>query len=125
MNELPVQKRKAILLILILLSLALALGWIKRIIGPATDSILDLDSQIPKSFNIPSDVDKNSIRESISINSADVQTLSLLNGIGPVKAARIIEYRKANGKFNELNELINVKGIGLKTFEKIKNNISL
>ncbi|MCK4994857.1 MAG: helix-hairpin-helix domain-containing protein [Candidatus Omnitrophica bacterium] len=121
MNELPVQKRKAILLVLALLSLALALGWFKRVLGPTSAHILDLDAQISQNQNSIS----NSESQSISINTADIEGLCHLTGIGEVKAGRIIEYRQLHGEFNELSELINVKGIGPKTFEKLKNYISL
>lgn len=53
----------------------------------------------------------------IDINSADAKTLEELNGIGPAKAAAIVAYRDANGPFETVEELANVKGIGLKTVE--------
>lgn len=56
----------------------------------------------------------------ININSADLETLQKLPGIGEVKAKAIIEYREQNGKFESIDELKNVKGIGEKTFDKIK-----
>ncbi|MFH1094126.1 MAG: helix-hairpin-helix domain-containing protein [Candidatus Omnitrophota bacterium] len=125
MNELPVQKRKAILLVLTLLSLALALGWLKRVTGPASAHLLDLDAQITQSLISNDDSKETLAQNSISINTADVETLSLLPGIGRVKAGRIIEYRQVHGKFKQLNELLDVKGIGPKTFEKLKDYISL
>ncbi len=123
MSELPVQKRKAILLVIALLSLALVLGWFKRVVGTSSDNMLNLDCQISQSLNSISNGEKKP--SPISINIADVKALCLLSGIGEVKALRIIEYRQMHGKFNCLKELINVKGIGQKTFERIKNNISL
>lgn len=124
MDQLPLQKRKAILFILTLLSLALALGWFKRVIGPSCASILNLDEQISQSISL-GDSEENLAKQSISINTADIEALCLLNGIGRVKAGRIIEYRQEHGNFKSLNELINVKGIGPKTFEKLKDQISL
>lgn len=56
----------------------------------------------------------------INVNSADLKTLQKLPGIGEVKAKAIIEYREKNGGFRTIDELKNVKGIGEKTFEKIK-----
>jgi competence protein ComEA len=53
----------------------------------------------------------------IDINSADAKTLEALNGIGPAKAAAIVEYREANGPFATIEDLANVKGIGLRTVE--------
>lgn len=61
----------------------------------------------------------------ISINQADQQALETLKGIGPAKAIRIIQYREAYGGFKQLEEIMEVKGIGPVTFEKIRNNICL
>lgn len=55
--------------------------------------------------------------ELIDINSADAKVLEELNGVGPAKAAAIVAYREANGPFETVEELANVKGIGLKTVE--------
>ena len=56
----------------------------------------------------------------VNINTADLAQLETLNGIGPTKAQAIIQYRKEHGSFKSVNELDNVKGIGLKTVQKIK-----
>ena len=57
----------------------------------------------------------------ININSALPADLALLPGIGEVMAERIIEYRESNGKFKKPEDLMKVKGIGEKKFEKIKD----
>ncbi|MCU9613944.1 helix-hairpin-helix domain-containing protein [Caldibacillus lycopersici] len=61
----------------------------------------------------------------ININEADVTMLQNLPGIGPGKAEAIIKYREENGPFQEVTDLMNVSGIGEKTFEKLKENISV
>lgn len=61
----------------------------------------------------------------ISINTATVSELCNLNGIGESIAQRIIEYRENNGGFQAIEDLMNVKGIGEKKFEKIKDDITL
>lgn len=53
------------------------------------------------------------------INTAKLEDFIKLPGIGPVKAQRIIDRRSEIGKFNNVNELIDVKGIGEKTLAKI------
>lgn len=60
----------------------------------------------------------------VDINTADKKELSSLSGIGASKAAAIIEYRSANC-FKSINELANVKGIGNKTVEKNRKNLSV
>lgn len=61
----------------------------------------------------------------ININTADAQTLDLLPGIGPSYAQRIIDYRTANGAFGTVEEIMNVSGIGEKTFAKMKDLITV
>ena|GEM_PF-5766809 len=55
----------------------------------------------------------------ININTASSSELQALKGIGPVKAEAIIAYRETNGKFENPEDIINVKGIGAKTLENI------
>lgn len=55
----------------------------------------------------------------IDLNRADQDELCLLPGIGPALAGRILEYRGKNGCFERNEDLMNVKGIGKKKFEKI------
>lgn len=60
----------------------------------------------------------------VDINKANADTLaSELVGIGDSKAAAIIAYREANGPFRNVDDLVNVKGIGEKTLEKNRENI--
>ena len=61
----------------------------------------------------------------ININTATVQELEALNGVGPVKAQAIVDYRKANGPFKSVEQIKDVKGIGDATFDKIKGDISV
>ena len=78
-----------------------------------------------------SDIEINEIQEieiddgKININTADLNRLKDIPGIGDVKANSIIMYREENGGFKTIDELKNVDGIGEKTFEKIKNNIKI
>lgn len=61
----------------------------------------------------------------IDINSASESDLDKLPGIGPAKAKAIIEDRKANGPFKSPEDIKRVKGIGDKTFEELKSQITV
>lgn len=75
-------------------------------------------------ITIPSIFDENETNiKKVNINTADVKLLTTLNGIGEVKAQAIIEYREKHGPFKTTEEIMKVKGIGLKTYEKIKDYI--
>jgi len=55
----------------------------------------------------------------VNINTADADTLaSELNGVGAAKAAAIVAYRESNGPFRQLEDLLQVKGVGEKILEK-------
>ncbi|MCR5005519.1 MAG: helix-hairpin-helix domain-containing protein [Clostridiales bacterium] len=59
----------------------------------------------------------------VNINTASAEELTSLSGIGTAYAERILQYRAENGPFAAPEDLMNVKGIGEKTFEKIKDRI--
>lgn len=64
-------------------------------------------------------------RQKINLNSATLEDLMTLPKIGKVTAGRIIEYRTAHGGFKSVEELMHVKGIGEKTLERIKHEVSI
>lgn len=61
----------------------------------------------------------------ISINSADLETLQILPGIGEATATKIIDYRNKNGDFLLIDHIKNVSGIGDSVFNKIKDFITI
>jgi comEA protein len=61
----------------------------------------------------------------VNINTASVAELQTLPQIGPKIAQRIIDFREENGKFTKITDLLKVKGIGEKTFEQLKNLITV
>ena len=61
----------------------------------------------------------------IHLNHADEKTLMNLKGVGPSIAQRIIKYREEVGLFSSIEEIMNVKGIGQKSFEKMKDDLCL
>lgn len=60
----------------------------------------------------------------VNINSASAEELMLLPGIGEVLANRIIQEREENGRFNNVDEIVRVSGIGEATLNNIKNYIT-
>ena len=69
--------------------------------------------------------DSENSSELININTAPASELVKLKGIGEVKAAAIVEYRRINGNFKTVQDIMNVSGIGEKTFEKIRGQITV
>ena len=63
--------------------------------------------------------------EPINLNTATAEQLTTLNGVGPAKAEAIIEYRTANGDFRSVDELVNVPGIGEKSLEKWRDQLTV
>jgi len=60
----------------------------------------------------------------VNLNSATVEQLVELKGIGEKTALKIVEYRK-NKKFSSVDDLVNVKGVGEKTLEKIRGQLTV
>ena len=61
----------------------------------------------------------------VNINTATLEELQTLTGIGESKAKSIIEYREENGNFTNPEDILNVSGIGETLYEKIKDNITV
>lgn len=61
----------------------------------------------------------------ININKATVDELMTIPGVGQVKAQSIVDYRNENGKFNSIDELTNITGIGVKTLEKLRDKVDI
>ena len=78
----------------------------------------DQDVLVVPEFNAESAV-------TVSINTGTLEELDSLPGIGPSTAQSIIDYRNANGLFQTIEDIMNVKGIGEAKFEKMKEMITL
>lgn len=63
--------------------------------------------------------------EKVNLNTASAADLQKLNGIGEKKAEKIIAYREQNGEFKKIEDLMQVSGIGEKTFAALKDQLAL
>ena len=61
----------------------------------------------------------------VNLNTATVEQLTTLPGVGPKLAARIVEQRQKEGGFKSTQELMNVRGIGEKNFQKIESYLTV
>lgn len=80
-----------------------------------------------RELSAPSSSDSKSSNSGdlININTADQKELEKIKGVGPAIAGRIIEYRENNGAFKSIDDIKKVRGIGEKTFEKMKDQITV
>jgi competence protein ComEA len=61
----------------------------------------------------------------VNVNTATVEQLTAVPGIGPTLAARIVEHRQKSGPFRSTADLLNVKGIGEKSLARIEGHLTL
>jgi len=61
----------------------------------------------------------------VNINTASFEQLQTLSGVGPATAQKIIDYREKNAGFKKTEDIMKVSGIGIKTFEKLKDKIAV
>lgn len=78
----------------------------------------DMISEVPES--VSSDESDN-VSGKVNLNTASLDELQIAPGIGPAKAAAIIEYRNTYGDFKSVDELTEISGIGDKTLQKIRD----
>ncbi len=89
-----------------------------NILKKYSDSLYTEKQSQPKTKELPPGT-------KININTAYILDLQALPGIGEVMAERIIEYREQKKGFKKIDEIMNVKGIGDKKYEKIKDYITV
>lgn len=92
--------------------------------------LVPLITQVPEVskstvLELPNDTPSVNKTALININTADQLELESLPGIGPVLAQEIIAYRESNGTFKDVEEILNVKGIGTAKYEQIRNLITI
>ncbi|MBT2636471.1 helix-hairpin-helix domain-containing protein [Bacillus sp. ISL-39] len=74
---------------------------------------------------LPAQLGESDGKGTVNLNSAESSELQTLPGIGPAKADAIIKHRETNGPFKSIEDLKEISGIGVKTFEKLKDLISV
>ena len=90
---------------------------------PTRDEVLSASAQTPV---LPEGATQDtSADDRININTADADTLTGLNGIGKSRAEAIIAWREENGGFTSIEEIKNIDGIAEKTYEKLKDRITV
>ena len=85
----------------------------------AADAGKDVSAMVEKAGAVANMADK------ININTASIEMLAKIPGIGPTISSAIETYRNANGAFKSLNDLTNVEGIDADLLEKIKPFLSI
>ncbi len=127
MQDFYVEEKKVIIFVLCILMLGIGLSGLKKYMPQLANSIIYLEAsdEVPLAQHEQTKLKTSEKQGIVCINQANPQELSQLSGIGPVIAQRIVDYRRQNGRFKSKAELMRVKGIGPKKFEKIKENISL
>lgn len=63
--------------------------------------------------------------EKVNLNTATLEQLQTLPGVGPATAKSIVEYRNKVGKFTKIEDILNVKGIGEKKFQRMKERLTV
>lgn len=91
-------------------------------------SFQDTEQQVIASINVGGGVvvsNASSGNGKININTASKEELESLNGVGPVTANKIIDYRTTNGRFDAIENIMEVPGIGEKTFAGLKDSLCI
>lgn len=107
-----------------LVDLVIVIGFILMVIGLGIKmkAVTEVTSE-NKFVNV--EKKKEELIVSVNINTASSIELEVLPAIGPKTAQKIIDYRNKQGGFKKKEEIMNVSGIGVKTYEKIMDKIKL
>ena len=81
--------------------------------------------EVNNCIEVTTPIKKDNESDIVNINTASLEELMTVSGIGESKAKNIIEYRSTNGKFNTIEDIKNISGIGESLFNKIKDKIKV
>lgn len=92
-----------------------------------TDAPTELESDADESASSETNTQNGKLPDDglVNINTAGLTELQTLTGVGPVTAQRIIDHRKSIGRYASVDQLLDVKGIGAKTMEKIREQVTV
>lgn len=86
---------------------------------------LSLSTGLPARYAVAQDAAPATPAQVVNVNTATAAQFEALPGIGPSMARRIVAYREKNGPFKKLEDLMNVQGIGEKSFLKLRPHLTL
>jgi competence protein ComEA len=116
------QEKSVIYFLVAMLFLGLAVKFFKTVINRPHLKIESVNIPADKNIDVKKIIKENS---TVKINSATAEDFSRLPGIGKGLAARVVEYRNQNGSFIMIEDLKNVKGIGDKKYDAIKDYLAV
>ncbi|MBU0634911.1 MAG: helix-hairpin-helix domain-containing protein [Candidatus Omnitrophica bacterium] len=119
------EERKVLIIILVIFVFGVGVSWYRKNSCPESFSApYNLSLQKPASTSVPASYKKD-ILFPLSLNFASREQLQTIPGIGPAIAARIVDLRQKKQKFKQIEDLLEVKGIGPKKLEAIKGFVCL
>lgn len=96
-----------------------------RLVGEVTGSGMAVSGQHPPRAVASVSPRTYRLDAPVDLNTAGLEELTLLSGVGPSKAQAILDYRAEHGAFATLDDLVNVPGIGPATLEQLRPNVTL
>lgn len=75
--------------------------------------------------SVPAEQKVSQVQQAVNLNTADAEALTTLKGVGIKKAEAIIAWREANGTFGSVEQLLEVKGIGVAILDDNRNNLRI
>lgn len=117
------KERVYILVSVIILAAAIAGVTLNRF-HMLNDFVIVTKMETAAATELPEESDAPAGEDKININTASVEELTALDGIGEALSERIVEYRTTNGTFEIIEDIMRVQGIGEKKFENISGQIT-